>query len=476
MKKELQLRDYQVPAANFIFENQISVLALAPNGGKTEISIYALIKLIEENPKTSVLILTHSTNVLKDNYTNRLDSLKLPFKYSTCFDKNANVHICLPHSEYFIKNEYDILVVDEAHENYLAPRVQRILKIVKPKKQILLTGTPSPFIKNGSFNIHTIAANDIPTQYMAKLQIELVATNYKWIKKFKNEFEIKKEASTSIEETKDAMELILLKLFDRVKNRLSPEEFNSPSFLTKLKKWAFTYKKLGKTLIFCRSINQAYIVYEILRENKVSVGMSHSENDPNSSELIKFKDNKFDVLVVVDRGRLGYSDNNLFNIIDMSGTHNPNVIYQIFSRVLRGTPSDQKYYLKITTQEYGMMDFTHSCVSAALMLTDKKYLSTYDGDNFNGIKIPMIKKLTLAPVKTNSDTGRNRGGNGSGNGKTSFIFPQFTHDVIDMFKNIIHDLDEPVTIYKMTTIGEVRNLFRDKKIWTEESILATIYE
>ena len=471
MKRKLILRDYQIPAANFVLDNDISVLGLAPNGGKTEISIYALTELILKTPKLSVLVLTHSTNVLKTNYTERLDGLDVPFEYSTTFDNNVNVHVCLPNSEHLIKKRYDVLVVDEAHENYLAARVQRIVEFTKPTKQILLTGTPSPFIKKGGYKIFVIAANDIPPQYSAKLQVELIATNYQWVKKFKSDLQIQKDASSDTKETRDALELILAKLFNRIKSRVSPEEFNNPSFLTKLKNWAFAYKKMGKTLIVCRSIRQADDVYDILLENKVNAGLSHSENDPNSLVLNDFKSNMYDVLVVVDRAKLGYSDDDLFNIIDMSGTHNPDMIYQIFSRALRGTPEDQKYYLKVTTQEYGMMDFTTACVSAALMLTDKKYKSTYDGTNFNGIRIPILKQLRNTPT----NGGNGGGGNGGKRKDSSFIFPEFTNDVIDMFKNILHNLDEPVSIYKMTTIGDVRAKLTGKTVWTEESILATIY-
>jgi hypothetical protein len=268
-------------------------------------------------------------------------------------------------------------------------------------------------------------------------------------------------------ETEKTLESILLKLIDRVRLGLNAEEFNNPGLVAKLKSWAYTYKKLGKTIIICRSIKQAADVNEILRVNGVNSMVSDSETDKDSSQIVNFKNNEFDVLIVVDRARLGYSDNDLYNIIDMSGTHNPNVIYQIFARVLRGTPDMQKYYLKVTTQEYGMMDFTHACVSAALMLTDNKYLSTFNGNNFNGIRIPVIKK----PAKTKGEDSGSTGGNGKPKGKLTF--PEFTNDVIDMFKNIIHDLDNPVSIYKMTTIGQVRAILTGRNLWTEEEIMAS---
>jgi superfamily II DNA or RNA helicase len=466
-KRPLILRPYQVPASEFALNNEISILAVAPNGGKTEISIYVLCKYLELNPESKVLILTHSTNVLKDNFTSRLDELDIKFTYSTTFDPNCQVHICLPNSEHLIKGKYDFLLVDEAHENYLADRVQRIVKKINPKVQLLLTGTPAKFIKKGGYNIYTLAANAIPVEYFAKLQIELVSSNYNWAKELNKDYEVRSQYKFKATETKQTLESILIKLIDRVRVGLTAEEFNNPGIIAKLKQWGYTYKKLGKTLIICHSIKQAADVHKILISNGVNSMVSDSETDKDSSEIANFKENKYDVLIVVDRARLGYSDDNLYNIIDMSGSHNPNVLYQIFARVLRGTPDMQKYYLKVTTQEYGMMDFTHACVSAALMLTDNKYLSTFNGSNFNGIKIPVIKK----PTKINVD-GSN---SGSKSKKSKLIFPEFTNDVVDMFKNIIHNLDEPVSIYKLTTMGEVRAALTGREFWTEEAIFATIY-
>ena len=462
--RDLELRGYQVPAFEFGMKHDIAILAVAPNGGKTEISIDIIIHYLALNPAARVLILTHSTNVLKNNYTERLDGLKIPFLYSTTFEPNCQVHICLPNSEHLIKGDYDFLIVDEAHENYLAKRVQRIIKKIKPKKQLLLTATPSKFIKKGGYNIYTLAANQIPAEYFSKLGIELVASNYNWAKELNDDYEVKSRYNFKTNDTKKTLESILLKLIDRLRKGLTAEEFNNPGLIAKFKSWSYTYKKLGKTIIICRSIKQAGDVNNILISNGVNSMVSNADTDPGSLEIANFKANKYDVLTVVDRTRLGYSDDDLFNIIDMSGTHNPDIIYQIFARVLRGTPDMQKYYLKVTTQEYGMMDFTHACVSAALMLTDEKYLSTFNGSNFNGIKIPVIKK----PSKPS------KGGKGKGGGTDKpFIFPEFTNDVIDMFKNIIHNLDEPVSIYKLTTIEQVRAALTGRKIWTEEEIFAS---
>jgi superfamily II DNA or RNA helicase len=443
-------RDYQLEPINYAINTDVAVLGLCPNSGKTEIAIMVISDYLKENPNNKVLILTHSTNVLLDNFVDRLDGLDVDFTYCTDFNVNKQVHICLPHSERKINGQYDFLIVDEAHENYLAERVQRIVKDIKPTKQLLLTGTPSKFIKRGGYNILTLAANEISDKWFSKLNVELVASNYKWKDNYNNDNEVKSNFKFDREDTKKTLNNVVLKLIERIKNGYTAEQFNNPNLITKFKSWAFTYGSVGKTLILSKTIEQANLIYSILRENDVNVGLSHSDSDIDSDEVSKFKNGGYNVLVVVNRARLGYSDESLMNIIDMSGTHNPDLIYQIFARSLRGTPDTQKYYLKVTPQEAGQMDLTHMCVCAALMLTDNKFLSTYDGGNFNGIVIPIIKKIkdTSEPINSTPTTRDNQ--------KKYTIFPEFTNDIIDTFKNIIHNLDNPASIYKTTTIGEVK--------------------
>ena len=59
MKRPLLLREYQTEPAKFSLKNDISILAIAPNGGKTEISIYVISEFLKKNPKSRVLILPH---------------------------------------------------------------------------------------------------------------------------------------------------------------------------------------------------------------------------------------------------------------------------------------------------------------------------------------------------------------------------------------------------------------------------------
>lgn len=469
LKRQLILRKYQEPISDYAMNNDNVVLALCPGGGKTEIAIDIIRRYLLLNPNKKVLVLTHSTNVLLDNFVDRLNSIDVDFTYSTTFDPNSDVHITIPQHNNKINKHYGLLIVDEAHQNYFADRIQDIISIIKPDKEVLLTGTPSKFIKDGGYNIYVFPLNELPEQNLPKLQIELVASNYNW----EDEEEVNVGFQFTQKETQVTLDNIIVELIKRVRLKIEAEQVNNPNLITKFKhkllNWSETYKKLGKTLIVCRRIEQANLINNILLEKGVNSAVSDSRSDIDSSIITKFKNNEYDVLVVIDRARLGYSDDNLYNIIDMSGTLNPDIIYQMYSRVLRGTPDMHKMYLKVTSQKPAVMDITTACVSAALMLSDRQYLSVFDGTNFNGLKMPVVKNTNINPNKRqiNDTTIHNV------NGVNSIIFPTFTFDTIKLFKNILHNLDNPISIYKLTTIGDVRHILglSKYKIYTKELVL-----
>ncbi len=75
----------------------------------------------------------------------------------------------------------------------------------------------------------------------------------------------------------------------------------------------------------------------ILKEkHNIIAPVSDSKSDPDGELVDKFKINGIDNLCVVNRMRLGYSDNILFYTIDMTFSHNADTLYQIMSRSNRG--------------------------------------------------------------------------------------------------------------------------------------------
>lgn len=508
MKEIHKLHNWQQPISDFAFSRALTIIALCPGGGKTEIAIAIIIRFLNENPTKRILILTHGTNTLLRNFIDRLNKYSLEFDDYTddLNDVTKRIHICLPNQEKKIKGKYHLIIVDEAHELYLAERMQRIIQKINPDMQVLLTGTPSKFISDSKFNgvysdenkeggIFVLAANQLPVNYFPRLGFEIVETKYNWYKFYSSKMELPRTTKITLDQTNLALENIFQKLLIRLKNELTPAEFNSiklaPSIkgkLKQLKSWAGVYNKLGKTIIYCFRTSQANDIQKILKKHGVEALVSHGKNDKDDINIIKFTDKVFkngiinedyqkhNVLIVVGRAKLGYSNSDLMNIIDMSGTHNPDSIYQMFARLLRkdnGT-NPQKYYLKVTTQEYGMRDYTHACMCAALMLTDYKYLSTFNGKNFKGIMIPVIKQSRIPNTTSIDDKNRPK----DKVNRPSFVLPEFSNDVIKQLVNYLEvDSRKQTQIVGWASLGEVRDKLmgvESRFLWTSEKRLAAI--
>ncbi len=485
MKRKITLRPYQQKCSDYIMKSDRCVLALSPNGGKTEISIDVIIRYLELFPNAKILVLTHSTNVLLNNYMDRLNSLDIPFSYSDKFDKNVSVHVCIPANEGKIKGKYDFIIVDEAHENYLADRVQKIIKKTNPSKQLLLTATPSKFVLTNNYDILAVGMDELDDQYFAKLNIELVSSNYNWKDSDYNwKQEVKETFNYTLEDTQKTVESVVLTLIDRLESGLSAEQFNDPSIITKFKMflknktnelltWGNTFKKIGKTLIVCNNREQADLVYEILKKNEVNVAVSHYKSDIPGDMVVDFKNNKYDVLVVIDRCRIGYNDSELVNLIDMSGTRNIDLIYQMMCRVIRGNQKITKYYMKVTTNDLVKMAADEICVNGALMLSNKEYLLKYNGKNFNNLKIPVLN-IPRKIVDTRTK-GISKNTNNNPTRQRTSILPDIAHDVFKLLKDIKHDLNNTASIYKLTTISDAKidlGLIKERKSKTYEEILA----
>lgn len=461
MKRNIVLRPYQIECSNYVMTSNRCVLALCPNGGKTVISIHVIARYLELFPKHRVLILTHSTNVLLNNFHDRLEEINLNFNYSTSFDPKTNVHLSIPANEKKIKGHYDFIIVDEAHENYLANRVQKIIDKVKPTKQLLLTGTPSKFVYEGGYDIFAIALDELNDEYFAKLNIELVASNYNWkASDYNQEDKVKTTFNYNQEDTNKTMESVVLNIFKRLDDGVTAEQFNDPSLFIKLKMfynkkirtWNNAFKNIGKTLIVCNNIEQADFVQQSLVNNNVNSVCSHSKCDANGLNITNFKSDNHDVLVVVDRCRIGYDDANLMNLIDMSGTRNIDLIYQMMCRVIRGDQSLTKFYIKVTTNDLVQMAADEIGVNGALMLSNRNYLLKYNGKNFNELEIPVLKSnrtisnLVKSTSSNKPDIVKHR----------TSILPNIAHDVFHLLKNIKHNLNNEASIYKITTINEAK--------------------
>jgi|688.fasta_scaffold04517_26 superfamily II DNA or RNA helicase len=423
MKTDIILRDYQHESLRFLetdFEKL--VLAMCPSSGKTETVIYYIDQLIKQNKNLKVLILPHSTNVLLNNFYDRLGERNVGFTYSTDTSVDCNVHTLLPQSKSKIKDEYDLLIVDEAHENYFAKTVQNIIIKTKPKKQILLTGTPYQFIGKDDFKIHFLALNELDKNTIPKLRVDIIESNYQWNGNYNSVGEVKKQFDFNDNDTKITLD---------------------KTFKFLLKRGNKKKKSISKTLIICNNIKQSECVKSYLDNIGLSSVVSNSKNDTKSELVQDFKRNKINILIVVNRARLGYDDIDLINLIDMSGTLNPNLIYQMIARVLRGSNDIQKYYTRLTSKKDESLN-SEIVTNLALMLTDKKYISAFNGKNFKNQAVIVPNCRSRKYIINNSNFAQNS--------------PKLlvdTDDMISFYRDAISDIDKGNGVYKFCKIEDV---------------------
>ena len=295
------------------------VIGACPGAGKTTISHIAICDYVRMFPNSRVLVLTHNTNVLKSQYIQDLNksNVQLNFKFGE-FRTDAQVRVGIPASIHLLDwTSIDLLVVDEAHEYWGEEMVTSIYKRLAPKHVILLTGSPSSFIEHNKavdtiykahkkYFIHIIAGEDL-------------AEN--------NVF-----APVSL----DTMES-----FGTTKERI-------------VKAMEYSQERgynMSKIMIAAKTIEEAGIVATTLKNMGRKVSLSHSKNDSDNTEFNAFVKGERDVLVVVDKGILGFSDNYLTLVIDLKCSNDLDTRNQLFARALRKHPQGtRKTYLTVPSK------------------------------------------------------------------------------------------------------------------------------
>jgi superfamily II DNA or RNA helicase len=343
---------YQIHAANKIFKealnvnNKAAVLAAAPGSGKTTISHIVISKYLKKYPDAHVVVLTHGQNLLKNQYIESLQDahVLIDFTFGE-FDSGAQVLVGLPHSiKKLPLNKVDLLVVDECHEYYLKPMVQKILNIIRPKHQVLLTGSPSEFnyLKNKGekYAITYICGDDLmDNDVFSSVEMDVVPVEYK-----------------------GNARKTLHSMFNHAKKK---------------------DKDLSKIMIAVKTVNQANNVAYYLKTIGRKVALSTHKNDKNSIVVKDFKNGKYDALVVVMRGILGFSDGNITGLFDLRCSDNVDISNQLFARVLRKHPDDiQKFYYRCSENK---KDFNNQVIMLHKIkaMMRKDIFTNYDGHNMS---------------------------------------------------------------------------------------------
>jgi hypothetical protein len=363
-------RTYQSQAittitSKFSTESSRVVLAAATGSGKTEMAIMLIDSFVKSN-NAKVLVIAHHTNIIKDNFCDRLREVNPDFSWS----QDSTDVDCFVAIRQGIKSidlsQFSLVIVDEAHQNYFADTIQSRIGVIK--HQVLLTATPSKFVADGSFDILAVARLDIPNEFYARLNFQIVnADNKLETDDYNQDGVVKSSFVFTIKEMKAAVDSVM------------------------------SYIKDGKKLFICRDINQANVTAKYLTTLGVETFVSDSQSDADGSIADKFKSGQIQSLVVVDRMRLGYSDNNLYYTVDLTFTHNADTIHQMMSRSNRGTQLQSKYYIKVTNDRLNFL--TRVIVSASIALMKRENLLAYNGKNFKGIQVPAQRQKSSSPSK-----------------------------------------------------------------------------
>lgn len=399
------------------------VLAAGTSAGKT---ITSLIQLeifysIPENRKKITLILAASRSVLRTNFANALEQFNPSFSYYVVTNKaeleeaikdGYQVIVCLPQT---LNNNYKMLpkvtnfILDEAHQWYFKPTIQKIIKHVKPTRQLLLTGTPSRFIAKGDgFEFFFVPVMELyENGLVSNVKIEVVSSSYN----FKNTDWnlntgiLKDNKTNSAAKAKDAFTKVCEEMILKLRSKLGNKYLANVRGANRI---TALFNDLQKTIIFCHSVKQANAIYKELGSMKGlsdSVLLSHSENDTDSENFELFRtDSKYKVLVAVDRGRLGYNLPDLFNVVDFTMTQSLDMIMQMLGRLLRLSDMDiQKVYYKVSTKNTS--GYFVDLMTAVLCLFKMEWYSKFNGKNMGGIMIPKALTSKPKPNRKPSQTG-----------------------------------------------------------------------
>lgn len=319
-----------------------SILAACPGAGKSTISHMVINEYLALHPNSRIVVLTEGQNTLKNQYLEELKdaNVEINFTYGD-FKSEAQVRVGIPQSINDLDwDQIDLLIVDEAHRFYLASMVQGIIKSLKPKHQVLMTGSPTEYNlynKKVSFfgkkyGIHYIAAEELVSKgVFSSVNMDVVRAD-----------------------RKDAHRSIMAVMADA---KAKGDD-------------------VSKMMIACPTIAYAKKVADYLKYIGRNVSLSTSKNDKDDKQIKAFKAGETDVLIVVGKGVLGFNDKKITYLADLRSSDNLDASYQLFARVLRTHPEDvTKTYVRIGGNEQVVI------LHKMKALMDKEIFRGYTGNN-----------------------------------------------------------------------------------------------
>lgn len=494
------------------YSHNNNVLAQAPASGKTNtILIYLEISNrlgLLENP---TLIFPAAETLLKMNMEKSLIEFKPSFTFMVINTKddivkakndNIDVIISLPQmfTERNVKNfkllpkHIGLLITDEAHIWFLKNTIKNFIKTKKITKFVELTGSPYLFNlrnqiakqngKNEPYRMFYVTTNDLLDRgRISNVKLKMITTpayNFTHKSFIGNYGNLKQGLTNSKKKNRHLLKDVLNELLKKCNyNCEIPYLQNKNNIGIISRAWhgvANMIDNFGQTMICCDSQAMADEFYKTFIENdsiKDKVLLSHSKNDPKSEnfELFEKNPNQYKILIVVDRGQLGYNYLELFNIIDFTFSTNLTTIHQRLNRVTRKSvlnPDKDKIFFKVSTNE--LEGYYKIIMSAVLCLNERNWYENYNTKNLGQLPLTLIKKRK-----------RNSKSNPTKQKKNNKVRLQNFDDleILDFqsFNGVLHNPDGAYEVYSQITLDDARreffNINQDclKKGWTEEKLI-----
>lgn len=343
---------YQLTAAKAVLNMALSkkfhasVLAACPGAGKSTIIIHILNDFFRKFPNKTVVISTHNQNILKDQMIDGFVdyNVKPEFTFGE-FGSDAQVQVGIPSNASKIKS-IDLLVVDEAHQYYWEAMLDKIVDKYEPEYTILMTGSPSYFVRYNK-------AVDASSKSSKKFGIYFIAAN----------------------------ELMDKEVFSPID--LDVVRYDGKTFIDKIKTVLRHAKQsrynMTKVMWAANNIEEAKALsYYLKNDFGFDVYMSTSENDSENLQIQEFKKASKGVLIVVNKGILGFSDNSITALVDFKCSKDLDTRNQFFARGLRRHETGmRKVYMSVSTTKNWEREgqIIHQMVS----LMDRDVFMRYDG-------------------------------------------------------------------------------------------------
>lgn len=446
-----------------MFEHGKVALCATCGAGKTVMATSIIVDYLDANPNARVLILTHGRTQLRGQFHSSLSERMEVTEYKSGDYPAAKVVVALPHIHSKEIPEIDLIVVDEAHHFLNAKMVQNILKKSKHKHLLALTGSAAYFVSNNFPRVMFSAQElrQVQPNALADVTTFVVQTAYDFKNSDYNKNDnLSEDIEIPKEETAKSLTMILWGLLNATQRNVGkkPSLFNGGDNVFQKVEHLIFKNNLEKTMIATTSIKQANDIFDILQSNNIYAVLSHSENDPDSSFIDEFYNNPaVKILIVVDRGILGFDMPSLKNIIDMTGSENPDTIFQLLGRVSRNDYSHiPKVFIRAAPKSRLKRSELVTCFALALSTQD--VFETYDG-KYTLTPFPVFKKPFIQRQKGEELNKKNK-------------IKNENPEVIDLtdYSNILNHLkhkdDSPASAVSWVTLNKE---FTVK--WTKEACL-----